>query len=126
VILDDDGIVLSVASQLLRDAGFDVATYAGRMDRLNFIADHKPDLILIDVNMPFLQGNQLVDLMKQDSHFQQIPVVFLSSHPAQELRRLVADTGAQGFLEKAELDANFSGKVARILDQSVAATAALH
>jgi CheY-like chemotaxis protein len=117
VILDDDGVVLCVVSQLLRDAGFEVATYVGSTDRLNFIADQEPDLVLLDVNMPFLQGGSLFELMKRDGRLQRVPVVFLSSNTKPDLRRLVAETGADGFLQKDELDASFPEKVARILDR---------
>jgi len=116
VIVDDDKVILGVAGQLLRAAGFEVATYAGKTERLNFIVREEPDLLLIDVNMPFLQGNKIVDLMKQDDRLSRIPVVFFSSDEDADLQLLVTETGAQGFIRKCDVNTGFSARVSRFID----------
>jgi CheY-like chemotaxis protein len=118
VIVDDDPVVLRVAAKLLRDAGYEVATYGGATERLSFIFSQEPDLVLIDVNMPFLTGNRLVDLMKQDDRLRRIPVVFFSSNPEEQLRELVTTTGAQGFIHKSEINAELPAKIASFIDEA--------
>lgn len=113
VVLDDDPEILSLAARLLERAGYDAAGYAGRFDRVNFVVGQTPDLVLIDVNMPGVGGDELFDLLRDDPRLGGVPLVFLSSNDESELRRLVQRTGAAGYIPKSALGADFAARVAR-------------
>ncbi len=117
VIVDDDEILLGTAAALLERAGFEVATCLTTFNRLNFIMQHKPDLVLLDVNMPMVTGEEIYRLMQDHARLRDFPVVFFSSNEEGELRRLVSHTGAKGYLAKSEVGSNFAAKVTRILDR---------
>lgn len=117
LILDDDARILETAAELLRRGGFEVITYKEEFNRLNFVAEAGPDLVLLDVNMPFLPGDELFGLFQDYPALRDIPVFFFSSNDERDLRRLVLQTGAAGYVSKSELGLNFSAKIARLLER---------
>lgn len=121
VVLDDDAEILKLAGTLLERAGYEVAGYSGRFDRVNFVAGQAPDLVLIDVNMPAVGGDELFELLRDDPRLAGVPLVFLSSNDETELRRLVRHTGAAGYIPKSALGDDFAARVARFLGALVPA-----
>lgn len=114
-IIDDDPALLQTAAALLQRGGLQVATYHGRFDRLAFLLRERPDLLLLDVNMPAVSGEELHGLVREHQHLAQIPVVFFSSNDENDLRVLVRQSGARGYLSKSWLGPAFAGRVARFL-----------
>lgn len=114
-IIDDDWALLETAGALLQRAGLDVATYHGRFDRLGFLLREQPELLLLDVNMPAVSGDELFVLLREHPHLGQIPVVFFSSNDENDLRLLVRERGARGYLSKSWLGRDFAARVERFL-----------
>ncbi len=117
LIVDDDPQVLQTAAELLRRDGFEVVTYKEKLNRVNFIAQERPDLVLLDVNMPFLPGDELLRLLKGYPVLRDIPVLFFSSNDERDLRLMVLETGAAGYVSKSELGGNFAARIARELER---------
>ncbi len=115
VVIDDDPRILETAEQLLAGGGFEVSSYAGRLNRIQFIVDQKPDLVLLDVNMPLVSGDELLGILKDHSLLKATPVFLFSSNDERDLRLMVQQTGAAGYISKSELGGNFAAKVAREL-----------
>jgi CheY-like chemotaxis protein len=121
LILDDDEHMLETARALLERAGFDVAVYAGRFDRLNFVLRHRPDLVLLDVNMPVVPGDELYQLFREHPVLRHVPVVFFSSNDEAELRLLARQSGAHGYISKSAVAVDLPARVARYLGPTAAA-----
>ena len=117
VVIDDDPQILETVAQLLIQGGFEVATYRGRLNRVQFIAEQRPDLVLLDVNMPLVSGDALFDILRDHSALKSVPVLFFSSNDERDLRLLVQQTGAAGYVSKSELAGDFAGKLARRLER---------
>jgi two-component system cell cycle response regulator DivK len=115
VIFDDDEHLLETSRTLLERAGFEVAVHAGRFDRLGFMLREAPDLVLLDVNMPVIAGDELFALMREQEELRHVPVVFFSSNDETDLRLLVRTSGAQGYIAKSAIGADFGARVARFL-----------
>jgi CheY-like chemotaxis protein len=111
LVIDDDDDVLAVTRRLLERAGYDVATCSGRFGRLNQVLEHDPDLVLLDVNMPVVSGDDLHALMVDEPALRHVPVVFFSSNDENELRRLARRRGAAGYIPKSSLGSDFSARV---------------
>jgi CheY-like chemotaxis protein len=99
-LVDDDPIVLAVAAEWLRAAGHQVTTREEALGTTVDIAAHRPDVVLIDVLMPGLRGDDLVRLIKRHPATRGTPVILHSSLELDGLRPLIMATGALGAIEK--------------------------
>ena len=101
LVVDDSEIVLEMASEALTAKGYEVVTALSARDADRFIyADSRPDVIIIDVMMPALDGDRKTRMLKDDSATSEIPVLLLSSKSEKELAQLVTESGADGFIRK--------------------------
>jgi DNA-binding response OmpR family regulator len=116
LIVDDDPALLETAAQLVERAGFAAHTCAARVNRLNIIRDAQPDLVLMDVNMPFLSGADVMKLMKETPELKDIRVVLFSSNDEWSLRRMARETGAWGWIPKTSMGRDFAARVSRALE----------
>ena len=79
MVIDDSKTIRRTAENLLRKAGCEVITATDGFEALSLVADHKPDLIFVDIMMPRLDGYQTCALIKGNKAYRDIPVVMLSS-----------------------------------------------
>jgi DNA-binding response OmpR family regulator len=102
LIVDDSELVLAMASDALRAAGFEVFTATNGIEANSYIYStaNKPDLIILDIMMPLLDGNKKAKILKQQNHSQDIPIVFISSKSEAELVKLVQEAGVDGYICK--------------------------
>jgi DNA-binding response OmpR family regulator len=112
--MDDDPELLQTAAQLLARE-FDVATYGASFNRLNAVREHRPDLVLMDVNMPLIPGDEVVRLLKDTPELAGVPVFLFSNNDERSLKQLAARCGAAGYIPKSELGSNFAAHVSRRL-----------
>lgn len=124
LLIDDDEAVLVTAKQLLENHGMSAMVYSQTFNRTGFVVAERPDLLLVDVNMPFLPGDELVKLMRQTPSLRDLPVVLFSSNDESTLRRMVRDTGAAGYIPKSSLGHDFAARVSRFLTSAPAEPAA--
>jgi DNA-binding response OmpR family regulator len=101
LVVDDSDIVLEMAREALEAGGFEVVTAMSAMEANEYIfCDNKPALIIMDVMLPMLDGDKKTKLLKENELTKNIPILLLSSKPENELRWLVKESGADGFLRK--------------------------
>jgi len=101
LVIDDSEIVLAMASEALIAKGYEVVTALSARDADRFIyCENRPDIIIIDVMMPTLDGDKKTKMLKDDSATSEIPVLLLSSKSERELDQLVTESGADGFIRK--------------------------
>jgi twitching motility two-component system response regulator PilG len=79
LVIDDSKTIRRTAETLLAKEGCEVFTAVDGFDALSKIADHRPDIIFVDIMMPRLDGYQTCALIKQNAKFHMTPVVMLSS-----------------------------------------------
>ena len=101
LVVDDSEIVLQKASEALTAKGYEVFTALSARDVDRFLCgDSRPDVIIIDVMMPQLDGDMKTRMLKDDAATSDIPVLLMSSKPEGELAQLAAESGADGFIRK--------------------------
>jgi CheY-like chemotaxis protein len=115
LLMDDDAELLETASQLLTQRGFEVVTHRDSLNRLNMVRLHQPDLVLMDVNMPFVPGDEIVKLLKADPDLCEIPILLFSSNDERSLRQTASECGAAGYISKSEMGWQFAAVVERRL-----------
>ena len=79
LVVDDSKTIRRTAETLLAKQGCEVFTAVDGFDALAKIADHKPDVIFVDIMMPRLDGYQTCSLIKHNKVFKDTPVIMLSS-----------------------------------------------
>jgi len=79
MVIDDSNTIRRSAEIFLLQAGYEVILAEDGFDALAKIADHKPDIIFVDIMMPRLNGYQTCALIKKNPRFRATPVIMLSS-----------------------------------------------
>jgi twitching motility two-component system response regulator PilG len=79
LVIDDSKTIRRTAETLLAKEGCEVFTAVDGFDALAKIADHRPDIIFVDIMMPRLDGYQTCSLIKHNKAFKDTPVIMLSS-----------------------------------------------
>ncbi|PAY16052.1 hypothetical protein CKO51_28525 [Rhodopirellula sp. SM50] len=99
LVADDSRTVLRLLDRTLRDAGYKVALTEDGRQAVNVATETKPDLIILDINMPVLDGYGVChELLADETWDRSTPVIFLTSADAPHLETLGSQLGA--FLSK--------------------------
>lgn len=99
LLVDDDPVTLLTVGTRLRAVGYEVVTHEGSMGVYNVATRIKPDVAIIDVNMPGISGEGVVELLRT---VRPRPLLMLySSLPEEELKVVAARVGAAGYATKA-------------------------
>lgn len=101
LVVDDSEIVLAKATEALATRGYEVLTAlsAAAADTCIY-GEIVPDMIILDVMMPMLDGDKKAKLLKSDDLTRNIPILLLSSKNEEELARLTVESGADGYIRK--------------------------
>jgi two-component system, OmpR family, alkaline phosphatase synthesis response regulator PhoP len=100
LIIDDSDIQLYFEQRVLERAGFDVKTANSLAEFEHLLQSWWPDIVLTDVQMPDISGDQLCSRLKSRMATSQTPVVLFSSLPEAQLSELARQCGADGHLSK--------------------------
>jgi len=98
LIVDDDKSMLQLLGMHLSNAGYKVLTAEDGIVAGRHVLKARPDLIIADVSMPYMDGYQLVAALKADSATRDIPVVFLTSK--EDVADYAKQLGAVAYLHK--------------------------
>lgn len=99
-VVDDDREVLDYLTRLMAQAGFAVAQASSGLRLVSTLQVDRPALILLDVNMSWIDGYELCRALKRNAAWCQIPVVFVSGRSAPEDVEAGLAAGAVGFFSK--------------------------
>lgn len=79
VAVDDSGIILRMIGKVLGEK-YDVRSFSGGKRALAFLKDRTPNLIILDIDMPEINGYELLKMIKEMEHLAEVPVIFLTSN----------------------------------------------
>lgn len=105
LVIDDDRTHLVTTQELLEEEGYEVLTQPSPFGATERIMVTKPDVVLLDVNMPALSGEALLPIIKGREQTRATPVIFYSSNDESALRAAAARLGAAGYACKGDLPA---------------------
>ncbi|BBU43656.1 MULTISPECIES: hybrid sensor histidine kinase/response regulator [Pseudomonas] len=101
LVVDDSLTVRELQRKLLGNRGYDVAVAVDGMDGWNALRGEDFDLLITDIDMPRMDGIELVTLVRRDQRLQSLPVMVVSYKDREEDRRRGLDAGADYYLAKA-------------------------
>ena len=100
IIVDDDVNILELFRDVLEGRGFAVEIFTRGWDALQQISRYQPDLVILDIMMPRVNGYEVCQIIKDNPKTQHIPVIFLSALSHQEALRKAAEGGVDDFILK--------------------------
>ncbi len=100
MVIDDSKTIRRTAETLLKKVGCEVITATDGFEALAKIADHRPDIIFVDIMMPRLDGYQTTALIKNNKVFKKTPVIMLSSKDGLFDRARGRIVGSEQYLTK--------------------------
>ncbi len=100
LIADDDASILQTMSWVLKEHGYDVASAQQGSRVLELMEERTPDLVLLDVMFPDADGYQILERIKSDDRWRDVPVLMVSSLPPEEAAVRTLGLGASDFVKK--------------------------
>ena len=100
LVVDDDRQVSLALSIRLKAADYDVDVAGDGEGGLQKLAASVPDVVLLDMRMPGIDGLEVIRQMKQDPRLANIPVIFVSANAQETAKRAALSAGGKIFLEK--------------------------
>ncbi len=99
-VIDDDTELLKLMVLLLRRIGAQTTTIADGQEALHYLADGTPDLIILDLMLPHVNGFDILRRIRNDPRFDPVPVLVLSAKVEPQTIREVLEAGADGYVTK--------------------------
>ncbi|HEX9307760.1 MAG TPA: response regulator [Anaeromyxobacter sp.] len=104
LIVDDDELHLACAKELLEAEGYEVLVHQTAFGATERLIRSRPDLVLIDVNMPALSGEGLVAILRRRVHATGVKLFLYSSNDEDALRSAAERLGIDGYVCKGDPD----------------------
>lgn len=100
ILLDDDESSLSYYGETLRRAGINVLATQDPLLVLESLAEHKPEVLVLDIEMPGCRGPELTTIVRQHPNYARLPVIFLTAMESMQDKLLARAVAAEDFLSK--------------------------
>jgi chemosensory pili system protein ChpA (sensor histidine kinase/response regulator) len=113
MVVDDSLTVRKITGRLLEREGYRVVTAKDGVDALEQMAEQLPKVMLVDIEMPRMDGFDLARNVRADVRTQGIPIIFISSRTAEKHRTQAAEIGVNAFLGKPYPEAELLQLVAK-------------
>jgi two-component system cell cycle response regulator len=100
LVADDDESLVKTLTWILKEHGYEVSVCPGGDGLLSKLEEMKPALLLLDIMMPKVDGLQLLERLKQDERYKDLPVLMVSSMPPEDATVKALGLGAADFIAK--------------------------
>jgi len=100
LVVDDSVTVRKVTSRLLERHGMNVLTAKDGVDAMLLLEEHMPDLMLLDIEMPPMDGFEVATQVRHDERLQHLPIIMITSRTGQKHRDRAMAIGVNDFLGK--------------------------
>jgi chemosensory pili system protein ChpA (sensor histidine kinase/response regulator) len=100
MVVDDSVTMRKVTGRVLERQGFEVAMAKDGIDALERLAERVPDLVLLDIEMPRMDGYELATAMKADPRLRDVPIIMITSRTGEKHRQRALEIGVERYLGK--------------------------
>ena len=116
MVVDDSVTVRKVTTRLLERNGFDVITAKDGVDAIALLQDYKPDVMLLDIEMPRMDGFEVATLVRHDERLKDIPIIMITSRTGQKHKERAFSIGVNEYLGKPFQEHDLLENIERYID----------
>ena len=98
LIIDDTELMIKLISDILSGAGYDVVSASNGIDGINKVRTEKPDLVILDVVMPIMNGFEACKILREDESNNLMPIIILTAQDAEDDKLEGLELGADDLL----------------------------
>lgn len=121
LVVEDDAGTSRLFDEILRHLGMHIDFVVDGVEALEYIRNEPPDLVILDIALPRLDGWDVLDAMRKGEMAPDVPVVVITAHGQGMSAERAMDKGAQRFFEKPFIPSEVVAAVAELLPAVVAA-----
>ena len=100
LIVDDEPYIVTLLATRLASSGYDTLSAADGQRALPMAKEERPDLIILDLMLPKMDGYRVCALLKKDARFAHIPVILFTARAQDQDRLMGAEVGAEAYITK--------------------------
>lgn len=100
LVVEDNDMNMQLVEFLLEEGGYDIVKAASGEEALAVTREHEPDLILMDIHLPGMDGLSVVRAMKTDDRTRRIPILALTAHAMRGDKDRFLEAGCDGYISK--------------------------
>ncbi|SEJ30413.1 Hpt domain-containing protein [Frateuria terrea] len=126
MVVDDSITMRKVTGRVLERHDYEVATAKDGVDAIEKLHDRVPDLMLLDIEMPRMDGYELATHMKGDPRLRDVPIIMITSRTGDKHRQRAFDIGVDRYLGKPYQEVELLAQIAEVLEQRAMAMEAIH
>ncbi|MEC8443902.1 MAG: Hpt domain-containing protein [Pseudomonadota bacterium] len=119
LVVDDSVTVRKVTTRLLERHGFEVSTAKDGMHAMEVLQDEKPDVMLLDIEMPRMDGFEVASLVRHDARLQDVPIIMITSRTGDKHRERAMSIGVNEYMGKPFQEEALLENIQRFLAQEV-------
>ncbi len=118
MVVDDSVTMRKVTGRVLERQGYEVLTAKDGIDALERMAEQVPDLMLLDIEMPRMDGYELATEMRRDPRLRDVPIIMITSRTGEKHRERAFDIGVNRYLGKPYQEPELLKNVNELLEQA--------
>jgi len=117
MVVDDSITMRKVTGRVLERHEYEVETAKDGLDALEKLHERVPDLMLLDIEMPRMDGYELATQMKADPRLRRVPIIMITSRTGEKHRQRAFDIGVERYLGKPYQEAELLAQIGEVLEQ---------
>ena len=118
LIVEDYNNIVEILTMRLNAMGYEVISAKDGQEGLTLARKEKPDLIVLDVMLPKMNGYKISRLLKFDSRYKDIPIIMLTSRETKRDEQIGLETGADEYVYKSDRTGKLLKTIRHFLDQT--------
>jgi len=118
LVVEDDEFSRDMLTRRLQRSGFEILAAADGREGLLAARQHRPDVILMDLDMPVMDGRSAIRSLRNDPRTYKIPIIVLSAHASPEDVTTAADQGCEAYEAKPVVFRRLLERIAEVLAQN--------
>lgn len=117
LVVDDEELIVKMVGLRLKANGYDVISASDGKEGLTKAKEEFPDLIILDVMMPVMDGYKVCGLLKKDTRFAKIPVIMFTAKAQVDDKKIGEEVGANAYITKPFDPQVLLGKIRELLGE---------